>query len=385
MKNLLQNLNKPRSLNKMNLTAICPDGTVVIASRDLPYCREGWEYLSRDPDHSEMHLKKGNQIQPHFARIGKSSYEKCSEPKSWAHFYIQKYFADEFHLKPDCIECTDYLEDYGVQPDVILEKFVIEVQHSSMSVNEIVRRNSVYRNLGFNVIWIFHAKEENRSGEIEIGNYLKPMRYNNVFRLSAAETHVREHLYFHYPDGEHLEIFRADLRKITGYHTKYKLENKTIFGNGTRLLEEFDKIASEREEKRKKSQIALPNDREMGIVRELRDLIKFKWTERLEKERLEREARMRRIEATRARSERHYRKQIEKLQISVTRTVITEKTDEYWKRINESSRSRESRRMFDSFLKDHRFPYNWSIKEMLQETGMTLEEFREISIKERVI
>ena len=60
-------------------------------------------------------------------------------------------------------ECQEVVMSNGVEihrADVCINNTVIEFQHSSITAEEVKKRNIFYLSLGFNVIWVFDAKNK---------------------------------------------------------------------------------------------------------------------------------------------------------------------------------------------------------------------------------
>ena len=96
---------------------------------------------------------KSDKVRTHFAHT-----KKCSD--DW------KYDMSEWHRNwQNCFpkECQEVVMSNGVEThraDVCINNTVIEFQHSSITAEEVKKRNIFYLSLGFNVIWVFDAKNK---------------------------------------------------------------------------------------------------------------------------------------------------------------------------------------------------------------------------------
>lgn len=134
-------------------------GKKVRANKNLPYTREGGEYhcpYNWCP-YPELILKKGTIKAPHFAHKQVSPCIQNAEPESDSHIAMKLHMQDLLKI-PD--EFMEYGKIKGVRPDLLWEKkYAIEVQHSSISIEELQRRNKIYFSQDLIPIWIFHAEE----------------------------------------------------------------------------------------------------------------------------------------------------------------------------------------------------------------------------------
>ncbi|KKM10986.1 hypothetical protein LCGC14_1721550 [marine sediment metagenome] len=107
-----------------------------------------------DCDNRELILKKGHIRIPHFAH--KSQKDCSSEPESEAHILCKTFFQSLLDLDNQFVE---YYGIKGVRPDVLYDQFALEIQCSPITVNEIKRRNKIYKKNGYVAIWIFLEDE----------------------------------------------------------------------------------------------------------------------------------------------------------------------------------------------------------------------------------
>ncbi len=107
-----------------------------------------------DCDNKELILKKGQIRIPHFAH--KSHKDCSSEPESEAHILCKIFFQSLLDLDKQFVE---YYGIKGVRPDVLYDQFALEIQCSTITVNEVKRRNKIYEKNGYIAIWIFLEDE----------------------------------------------------------------------------------------------------------------------------------------------------------------------------------------------------------------------------------
>ncbi|MBQ2914993.1 MAG: hypothetical protein IJE50_05685 [Clostridia bacterium] len=76
----------------------------------------------------------------------------------------------EWHYNWQCLfpeECREVVvEKFGVKhrADVLINKFVVELQHSPITAAEIMERNNFYLACGYTVIWVFDSQNKVKSG-----------------------------------------------------------------------------------------------------------------------------------------------------------------------------------------------------------------------------
>lgn len=117
---------------------------------------------------SKMTLCIGNSKQPYFSH---KKDEGCEESfydgernHEW-HLYVQSLFPKECleqkitktykELYPDDPDFKDDLETETHIADILIGDYVIEVQHSPMSIDEFNNRTDFYTRAGYKLIWIF--------------------------------------------------------------------------------------------------------------------------------------------------------------------------------------------------------------------------------------
>ena len=163
----------------------------------------------------ELILRKGNEKAHHFAHKAKSV---CKD--NW------HYDMSEWHIRwqnkfPENTREV-VLEKNGVKhrADVLIDKNVIEFQHSSLKPEEFEERNSFYTSLGYKVFWLFDLSEEYENEKItllsESNEKYRWIRPRNTFNLFNYKTkNVQVYFQFVLNAFENEELVR----------TKYFIDN----------------------------------------------------------------------------------------------------------------------------------------------------------------
>ena len=138
-----------------------------------------------------VQLKKGNKRMHHFAHKPPVS---CiyGIGESDEHDRIKKEIYDFYSKQVCCTKCEmEYTELDGVRPDIFLninnESVAIEIQKSTLPVNEIIRRTTRYTELGISILWI-----------VPIGNYRPSVHKKTgqtIYRIKEWELFLHA-LYF---------------------------------------------------------------------------------------------------------------------------------------------------------------------------------------------
>lgn len=105
----------------------------------------------------EVTLKKGRIREHHFAHLPPVS---CiyGQGESDKHFKIKRAIYEALSSHPNCSKCEVERILKGVRPDISLyvhkTPVAIEIQKSSIDINEIIRRTKKYSDLKIHLIWI---------------------------------------------------------------------------------------------------------------------------------------------------------------------------------------------------------------------------------------
>lgn len=99
----------------------------------------------------KLMIKAGRLNAPHFAHYPASECQLFSEAESPAHRKGKLFLAD-YSQKTVGLEV--YLASIQQIPDLLLEKLVIEVQYSPLSMQRFIERNTGYWQAGYQVWWL---------------------------------------------------------------------------------------------------------------------------------------------------------------------------------------------------------------------------------------
>lgn len=152
------------------------NGVTIKATKELPYYSEGARYYCTNKYcmSPELILKKGSKKFPHFAHFDNTSCNE-PEPETFAHAKMKEFLQNLLEI-PD--EYMEFGNIQGVRPDLLYDKkYAIEVQHSPISTDEMIRRNNIYCQNQLIPIWIFHSdlipNEDVKEGGMYCAKYLK--------------------------------------------------------------------------------------------------------------------------------------------------------------------------------------------------------------------
>lgn len=104
--------------------------------------------------------KCGNKRVHHFAHCNGSECDEWSSDMSEWHRSWQNLFPEE------CREVVVELNGNKHRADILINNTVVEFQHSRMTNEEFLARNSFYTQAGYRLIWLFDFREEVRKGKI---------------------------------------------------------------------------------------------------------------------------------------------------------------------------------------------------------------------------
>ncbi|MDY4022276.1 competence protein CoiA family protein [Staphylococcus borealis] len=131
------------------LMAINQQGEQVYAHRAkqqdsyfCPHCR------------SQLLLKRGIKKMPHFAhKVDSVSY--CAKQESEQHYFVKSFIAKKLSQQHYHVQIEPYCPTIQQFPDILVNlKFVIEIQFSRISIEEILERTKGFKQLNMEVIWL---------------------------------------------------------------------------------------------------------------------------------------------------------------------------------------------------------------------------------------
>lgn len=112
-----------------------------------------------------MIQKRGEERIHHFAHLsphGRPDIVPCSD--HW-HYCKTEWHCDwQKRFPVDCMERVLEYKGNKHIADVLVDKYVVEFQHSPISLEEFNERNEFYTQLGYKVIWVFDLTEEYDDG-----------------------------------------------------------------------------------------------------------------------------------------------------------------------------------------------------------------------------
>lgn len=187
----------------MQLYALDKDKRAVFAN----YAKKHTNYTCPECD-SLIRLRGGVHRQNHFYHL--DSERRCRQNgKSMEHLQVQ------FRILEALTENACSLEVRFPEINRIADcvwhkpKIIFEIQCSPISAAEVRLRNSDYRKIGYEVIWILHDKQF------------------GMKRLSAAEMYLASHVhYFTNIDFQGKGSFYDQFTVMDGIHKKYVSERK---------------------------------------------------------------------------------------------------------------------------------------------------------------
>jgi len=112
----------------------------------------------------KMRVRDGEINVKHYAHVSLNDCDDFSHDMSEWHKAWQEKFP---------IDCREVVVSDGKEhhrADILIGKFVIEFQHSPISVEEVMRRNIFYVRAGYKVIWVFDAVEPYDNEQIDVSD-----------------------------------------------------------------------------------------------------------------------------------------------------------------------------------------------------------------------
>lgn len=99
-------------------------------------------------------LKVGTTKIPHFAHLQQFSCTPGSEPETPLHLLGKSRLSSFFHDKNIPVHVEHYLPAIKQRPDLLAEKSAIEIQCSTLPVEQVVKRSQGYAKVGLQSVWI---------------------------------------------------------------------------------------------------------------------------------------------------------------------------------------------------------------------------------------
>ncbi|MBU9673754.1 competence protein CoiA [Planococcus sp. CP5-4] len=99
-------------------------------------------------------LKVGTTKIPHFAHLQQFSCTPGSEPETPLHLLGKSRLASFFHDQKIPAYVEHYLPQIKQRPDLLAKKSAIEIQCSTLPLEQVVKRSQGYAKIGLHAIWI---------------------------------------------------------------------------------------------------------------------------------------------------------------------------------------------------------------------------------------
>lgn len=148
---------------------------------------KGEEYFCRTCN-SLVYVREGTQNAKHFAHKARECTDSWHYDMSEWHLRMQSYFP---------LESREVVVKSGNKThraDILIDKTVIEFQHSPISADEYQDRNDFFESLGYRIAWVFDVSQQYRVGDLyyssENNNYL--LTWKNPIRIFACHSSPRD-------------------------------------------------------------------------------------------------------------------------------------------------------------------------------------------------
>lgn len=124
-------------------------------------------------------LRSGLQNADHFAHTANECEDRWNYDMSEWHIKMQGYFP------VDTREIVIKHNGIVHRADLLIDKTVIEMQHSPISAEEFNDRNEFFRELSYRVVWIFDVRDKVDNGQIQYldENTITRMKWKHPMRI----------------------------------------------------------------------------------------------------------------------------------------------------------------------------------------------------------
>lgn len=157
---------------------------------------------------NDLILRQGGLNISHFAHKASACADTWNYDMSEWHYNMQ----NRFH--PEQREVVVKHMEQTHRADVLNSNQVIEFQHSPISMEEIMERNTFYNSAGYNVAWVFDVQEQYDSGAIYPVPHDSALMYgwSNPKRCLQCFPMPKEHsksviIYLYWIDEDSVECF----------------------------------------------------------------------------------------------------------------------------------------------------------------------------------
>lgn len=111
----------------------------------------------------EMRLRDGGEKIPHFyhvSNLGKKNDPLSCTSDKWHYEMSDWHYGWQTNFPIECAEISLIVGSMRHRADIIINKTVVEFQHSNMKIEEFRERNEFYTSLGYEVVWVFDLQEK---------------------------------------------------------------------------------------------------------------------------------------------------------------------------------------------------------------------------------
>lgn len=169
-------------------------------------------------------VRKGDIRQHHFAHKANHLCKDTWERSGPSGYDITPWHSEWQSLFPeDNQEVRLELGEVCHRADVLVDRTVVEFQHSIVSASVFDDRNNFYLNLGYKVVWLFDINDVYKNKKISYCNeddgcyfsWPNPKRTFAAYDVNKGEVE----LFFHIADGEDSSIFHVNWISDRGFET----------------------------------------------------------------------------------------------------------------------------------------------------------------------
>ena len=145
--------------------------------------------------HSQVRLKNGSVLRPHFAHVELQHCPYHHEAESFEHLELKASLYD-WASKESKTEVESYLADFQQIADLLVvdKNLALEVQCSSLSLERLKERSDAYRSHGYQVYWLLGKKLwlKERLTKLQVGFlYFSQNRGFHLWELDLTKKELR--------------------------------------------------------------------------------------------------------------------------------------------------------------------------------------------------
>lgn len=160
-------------------------------------------------------IRKGEIRRHHFAHMAS---DNCTDSWSGSYDMTDWHFDWQSKYPKDNQEVLCALGSVNHRADVMIDRTVVEFQHSSMSTETFNNRNSFYDGLGYKVIWLFDLTDDYANGQLRYHTddneiAFEWVRPKKTFDLFDDIQYGTVDLFFQISDDQIVKINRIDIEK----------------------------------------------------------------------------------------------------------------------------------------------------------------------------